>query len=768
MAIISGPKDRIIDYTDATKNISIPAGTDQAESTVPIDMNDNEIIGVKDIDIAAANSGYYAANKNYVDSVASSLNPNLKLVDVDLISDSNEDITSTTERDIDGVTITEGMRIALTSQTNVTENTIVVVQSDFTLDEASDWTVSDVEVGSWFFSTQGSTYANTGWYISSVSFEAGSEYADFSQFSNADGSVISKPIMISYDRLSTTNTATGGLYAAGTVLLLIGQTDKSENGIWVSCGAGNWVRPDYYASGSIVPRGALFISSTATVYVSSGEDVIVDTDNQEIEILMEDYYEAMFLKSYLYTYGNPQTMTASFNIKQKEEAFLSIIDVDPVANTSAVTVYKGRHYGDRESDVTLNDRLFIESGVIYQDNSHDGMLYLGSSSHIRGNWVKSATNVPTWISAQKGTDWSISAWVRHGYGTFGVINTEAVSGHSYFQGLSINANARIESGTGRIPEVYYIDSSGDHKRVQISQADDLPFHFGLSSSPNATNGKFYHVVITHTETTDAVTIHINGVSQTHLITDAAPTPDTPENGTDLIVGCSWDGAQAALGKFIPMCDIMLFDTALDQDNIDMLYNNGYGIDWSDVATGSYPDPDVWYKFDETDYTTSDTLADSSTTGTGTLSIEVANCHSRIETDDMNIYHSVIDMYEDPTDSYESLFRVGSQHCKHQLRGALVEAPDGDISISKNGSGLKIEASTNGKMGSGTANGTTGVTVSNTSVTASSYIFITPTSNSNLGMLYIDTAATVAGTSFAVKSTDASDVSTFNYLIVEPA
>lgn len=87
---------------------------------------------------------------------------------------------------------------------------------------------------------------------------------------------------------------------------------------------------------------------------------------------------------------------------------------------------------------------------------------------------------------------------------------------------------------------------------------------------------------------------------------------------------------------------------------------------------------------------------------------------------------------------------------------------GNLKLENAGNKILIATGTNSIQNTGTLSGGT-VTISNTSVTASSHITLTPTSNSNLGQWYI--SSRVAGTSFTVTSTNASDASSFTYLIV---
>lgn len=83
-----------------------------------------------------------------------------------------------------------------------------------------------------------------------------------------------------------------------------------------------------------------------------------------------------------------------------------------------------------------------------------------------------------------------------------------------------------------------------------------------------------------------------------------------------------------------------------------------------------------------------------------------------------------------------------------------------------GGGLSIKEGTNARMGISVLNGTTAVTVANTSVTASTRIFITNNNPAGtVGTPY--TSARVAGTSFDLKSTSGTDTSTVAWLLVEP-
>jgi hypothetical protein len=88
-----------------------------------------------------------------------------------------------------------------------------------------------------------------------------------------------------------------------------------------------------------------------------------------------------------------------------------------------------------------------------------------------------------------------------------------------------------------------------------------------------------------------------------------------------------------------------------------------------------------------------------------------------------------------------------------------------LDVASAGDGIRIAEGSNAKVGTASLSGGT-VTVTNTSVTSSSLIFLTDTSGgTKVGALHLDGIS--AGASFTVKSTNSSDSSSFNYLIIEP-
>lgn len=103
----------------------------------------------------------------------------------------------------------------------------------------------------------------------------------------------------------------------------------------------------------------------------------------------------------------------------------------------------------------------------------------------------------------------------------------------------------------------------------------------------------------------------------------------------------------------------------------------------------------------------------------------------------------------------------------RIGAAQVGSTDSDIVAALAGKGLRVKEGANAKMGTLTLNGTTGVTVATTAVTATSRIFLTVQApgGTPAGIAYV--SGRTAGASFTVKGA-AGDTSTVAWLIIEPA
>ncbi len=92
---------------------------------------------------------------------------------------------------------------------------------------------------------------------------------------------------------------------------------------------------------------------------------------------------------------------------------------------------------------------------------------------------------------------------------------------------------------------------------------------------------------------------------------------------------------------------------------------------------------------------------------------------------------------------------------------------GNLQIDTVGKGLQIKTGSNATLGTGTLSGGT-VMVSTSAVLSGSFVFITDTKSTTTNLGTLTVSAISNASSFTVTSTNASDNSTFNWMIVNPA
>lgn len=187
-----------------------------------------------------------AATKQYVDTVAEGLNVHAA---VQVATTTSVDLNSPPSS-IDGVTLTDQMRVLVKDQgVSASQNGIYVYDlATDTLVRASDYdAASEIDPGDFFFVTQGSTYASSGWVQIATVSTLGSDPINFTQFSGAGtylagnglellGSVFSIDTAVTVD-VSTAQTLTNktltspvvsGLYLSDNNIVIEGTDDTHE------------------------------------------------------------------------------------------------------------------------------------------------------------------------------------------------------------------------------------------------------------------------------------------------------------------------------------------------------------------------------------------------------------------------------------------------------------------------------------------------------------------------------------------------------------
>jgi len=123
-----------------------------------------------------------AATKAYVDSVAEGLHVHASVA----VATSTNISLSPAPEEIDGVTLTLGMRVLVKSQTTLSQNGIYVLDSQGDLVRASDYdTALEIQSGDFVFVSGGTIYGSTGWIQVNTVNTLGTDPIEWEQFSGS-------------------------------------------------------------------------------------------------------------------------------------------------------------------------------------------------------------------------------------------------------------------------------------------------------------------------------------------------------------------------------------------------------------------------------------------------------------------------------------------------------------------------------------------------------------------------------------------------------
>jgi hypothetical protein len=132
--------------------------------------------------LAAPTNSADAATKAYVDSVAEGLHVHASVA----AATSTNISLSPAPEEIDGVTLTLGMRVLVKSQTNLAENGIYILDAEGDLVRASDYnTALEIQAGDFVFVSGGTLYGSTGWIQINPVNTLGTDPIEWEQFSGS-------------------------------------------------------------------------------------------------------------------------------------------------------------------------------------------------------------------------------------------------------------------------------------------------------------------------------------------------------------------------------------------------------------------------------------------------------------------------------------------------------------------------------------------------------------------------------------------------------
>lgn len=191
-----------------------------------------------------------AATKQYVDAVAEGLHVHASVATATTAS---VDLSNAPTA-IDGITLTDGMRVLVKNQSNTAQNGIYTYSASAdALVRASDFnTVAEIQGGDFLFVTSGNTYADTGWVQTETVTTLGTDPILFTQFSGA------------------------GTYTAGTGLQLDG-TVFSNTGVLSLSGTTNEIEVS-------ASSGSITVSLPTTINANTTGSAATLTTSRTIEL----------------------------------------------------------------------------------------------------------------------------------------------------------------------------------------------------------------------------------------------------------------------------------------------------------------------------------------------------------------------------------------------------------------------------------------------------------------------------------------------------
>ena len=195
--------------------------------------------------LAAPTNSADAATKAYVDAVSEGLHVHEA---AEVYVGVNIDIATDLEagNDIDGITLTAGMRVLVNGQTDQEDNGIYVVQSSGGPLRATDFdTAFEIASGDFIFVSSGDNYASTGWVQTLKPATIGTDPIHFTQFSGAGTYLAGDGLNLNGSTFSvdvTPSSGYAGLHISNAALnVKVNTSDGLEitsNGLGINNGAG--------------------------------------------------------------------------------------------------------------------------------------------------------------------------------------------------------------------------------------------------------------------------------------------------------------------------------------------------------------------------------------------------------------------------------------------------------------------------------------------------------------------------------------------------
>ncbi len=232
----------------------------QSQLDAKLDKSGGTMTG--DLTLAGApTQSLHAATKGYVDALGEGLH-----IHASCVAATTENVAIATDLEagdvVDGVTLAEGDRVLVKSQTNAAQNGIYVVQASGAALRAADFNEpQEVDGGDFVFVTGGTLYDNTGWVQTTTNVVTlGTDPIQFTQFSGAGTYTAGTGLQLngtvfSIDTASTVDTS--------TAQTLTNKTISGSNNTLSNIGNGSLTNSSVTINGETVSLGGSVTISAA-------------------------------------------------------------------------------------------------------------------------------------------------------------------------------------------------------------------------------------------------------------------------------------------------------------------------------------------------------------------------------------------------------------------------------------------------------------------------------------------------------------------------
>ena len=427
-------------YTNAQPNITSVGTLNGLTLGANLAMGGFNITG-----LAAPNNSTDAATKAYVDSVAEGLHTHDSCnaaTQTDLATISGGTVTynngtagvgatlTTTGSytTIDGVTLSNGMRVLVKNEANTAHNGIYDRTSSTVLTRSSDFdTSAEMAGGDFTFVTAGTLYDNTGWVMTDAVTTVGTSPVNWTQFSGA------------------------GTYTAGTGLTLTGsvfsvnasQSQITSVGTLTSLGvSGTITAANITANTGVFTGNGSGLSAIAGANVT-GQVSFAATANAVAGANVSGQVGNALVAGTVYTAAQPNITSVG-----------TLTSLAVTGNVSAANL-TGAHYGNGAALESLNASN-ISSGTLAQARLANASVTLGSTALTLGSTVTTVAGLTSvtstsFVGALSGaatTAGTVTTAAQPNITSVGTLTSLSVSGGITNANLTTGANSTAGSLTG--------------------------------------------------------------------------------------------------------------------------------------------------------------------------------------------------------------------------------------------------------------------------------------------------------------------------------